>query len=56
MASKTGYKIECEECGATEFGDPDGDRDWDKEYHRMHHCPNASFTVTDLRTPEDSEQ
>lgn len=41
-----GYRIECKECGATEFGGPDMDVDWDKEYHRLHHCPNAEFEVT----------
>lgn len=41
-----GYRIECEECGATEWGGPDTDLEWDKRYHRMHHCPDAEFEVT----------
>lgn len=42
------YRIECLECGATEYGDPDDDPQWDKRYHRGHHCPDAEFHLRPL--------
>ena len=39
------YKVECLDCGAVSWGDPDMGADWDMEYHRDHHCPTAAFEV-----------
>lgn len=48
MSSDGTYRIRCLECGTMSFGDPDDDVEWDKRYHRMHHCPDADFEVTAL--------
>jgi hypothetical protein len=39
------YRIECLDCGAVQIGDTGDNIDWDKRYHRMHHCPDADFEV-----------
>lgn len=42
------FQIECFECEASAWGDPENDVEWWKEFHRDHFCPDANFEVTPL--------
>jgi hypothetical protein len=43
-----GWRIECVECGATEYGDRGRNVEHDMLMHRMENCPDARFEVTPL--------